>query len=90
MLQNYYRVDPSEQDHASKVLESAAKKICKDLFSNIRLQVTNCWLKNQGQPLGRFRDASEMYLTAEQYASVMALFKNCVVASHIMVVIMIY
>ncbi|WVZ50860.1 hypothetical protein U9M48_002071 [Paspalum notatum var. saurae] len=70
IIPNYYRVDPSEQDHASKVLESAAKKICKDLFSNIRLQVTNCWLKSQGQPLGRFRDASEMYLTAEQYASV--------------------
>ncbi|WVZ52147.1 hypothetical protein U9M48_003235 [Paspalum notatum var. saurae] len=67
---NYYRVDPSEQDHASKVLESAAKKICKDLFSNIRLQVTNCWHKSQGQPLGRFHDASEMYLTAKQYASV--------------------
>ncbi|WVZ85326.1 hypothetical protein U9M48_032267 [Paspalum notatum var. saurae] len=34
---NYYRVDPSDQDHANKVLESAAKKICKDLFSNLRL-----------------------------------------------------
>ncbi|WVZ52768.1 hypothetical protein U9M48_003793 [Paspalum notatum var. saurae] len=34
------------------------------------MQVTNCWLKSQGQPLGHFRDASEMYLTAKKYASV--------------------
>ncbi|WVZ64237.1 hypothetical protein U9M48_013790 [Paspalum notatum var. saurae] len=46
----YYCVDPSEQDHANKVPEN----------------VTNSWLKSQGQPLGRFRDASEMYLTAEK------------------------
>ncbi|WVZ62605.1 hypothetical protein U9M48_012336 [Paspalum notatum var. saurae] len=35
---NYYCVDPSQQDHADRVLNQAAKKICKDLFSNIRLQ----------------------------------------------------
>ncbi|WVZ96375.1 hypothetical protein U9M48_042026 [Paspalum notatum var. saurae] len=34
----YYYVNPSEQNHASKVLENAANKICKDLFSNLRIQ----------------------------------------------------
>ena len=82
-MQTYYRVDPSEEDHANKVFDGAAKKICKDLFSNLRLQVTNAWLRSQGQPLGRFRDASDMYLTAEQYGSVMILFDNCGVHSHI-------
>ncbi|WVZ50061.1 hypothetical protein U9M48_001355 [Paspalum notatum var. saurae] len=67
MLQNYYRVDPLQQDYADKVLNQAANKIYKDLFSNLGLQVTNAWLKAQGQPLGRFRDCSEMYLTAEEY-----------------------
>ena len=83
-------MNPSEQDYASKVLENAANKICKDLFSNLRIQVTNSWLKSQGQPVGCFRECSETYLTAEEYGSVMALFENCVVASHIMIVIMIY
>ncbi|WVZ54848.1 hypothetical protein U9M48_005592 [Paspalum notatum var. saurae] len=50
-----------------KVLDQTAMKICKDTFSNIRLQVTNAWLKSQGQPLGRFRDCLETYLTAEEY-----------------------
>ncbi|WVZ94547.1 hypothetical protein U9M48_040427 [Paspalum notatum var. saurae] len=34
----YYYVNLSEQDHASKVFENAASKICKDLFSNLRIQ----------------------------------------------------
>ncbi|WVZ96378.1 hypothetical protein U9M48_042026 [Paspalum notatum var. saurae] len=36
----YYYVNPSEQNHASKVLENAANKICKDLFSNLRIQIS--------------------------------------------------
>ena len=89
ILQNYYRVDPLQQDHADRVLNQVAKKICKDLFSNIQLQVTNAWFKAPGQQLGAFRDSSEIYLTAEQYGQVMA-FGNCVVALDIMIVIMIY
>ncbi|WVZ63727.1 hypothetical protein U9M48_013335 [Paspalum notatum var. saurae] len=63
----YYFVDPSKQDHTNKFLENAANKICKDLFSNLRIQIINSWLKSQVQPLGRFRDASETYPTAEEY-----------------------
>lgn len=83
MLQNYYRVDPIHQDHADRVLNQAAKKICKDLFSNIRLQVTNAWLKHQGRQLGGFRDSSDTYLTAEEYQSVMK-FRKYVVMSQIL------
>ena len=90
ILQNYYRVDPLQQDYADKVLNQAANKIYKDLFSNLRLQVTNAWFKSQGQPLGRFRDCSETYLTAEEYEQVMSLFGNCVVVSDIKIVITIY
>ncbi|WVZ50878.1 hypothetical protein U9M48_002087 [Paspalum notatum var. saurae] len=36
-LWNYFRVDPSQQDHADRVHDQAAKKICKDLFSNLWL-----------------------------------------------------
>ena len=78
MLQSYYRVDPMHQDYADRVLNQAAKKICKDLFSNIRLQVTNAWLKHQGQQLGAFRDSSDIYLTAEQYGQVMKFRKYVV------------
>ncbi|WVZ88270.1 hypothetical protein U9M48_034807 [Paspalum notatum var. saurae] len=35
----YFRVDPLEVDYAEKVLDQAAMKICKDTFSNIRLQI---------------------------------------------------
>ncbi|WVZ51547.1 hypothetical protein U9M48_002684 [Paspalum notatum var. saurae] len=33
-------------------------------------EVTNSWLKSQGQPVGHFRDASETYLTTEEYGSI--------------------
>ena len=77
-------------DYAEKVLDQATMNICKDAFSNLRLQVTNAWLKSPGQPLGCFRDCSETYLTAEEYEQVMSLFGNCVATSDIKIVIMIY
>lgn len=63
-------MDPSEQEYADGVLDQAAMKICSDIASNTRLQVTNAWLKAQGRQLGRFRDASEIYLTADQYEQI--------------------
>jgi len=59
-----------QQDYADRVLDQAARKICSDAFSNLRLQVPNAWLKAQGQRLGRFRDCSEIFLTAEQYEQI--------------------
>ncbi|WVZ96393.1 hypothetical protein U9M48_042038 [Paspalum notatum var. saurae] len=46
----YYYVNPSEQDHASKVLENAANKICKDLFSNLRIQISHPLFEDQPGP----------------------------------------
>ena len=35
--QRRYRVEPEAQEHADRVLEKNAKKVCKDAFSNARL-----------------------------------------------------
>jgi hypothetical protein len=76
MLQRHFRVDPSEETHADQVLNEAAMKICRDAFSNIRLQVTNNWVKRQGQPVGTFRENSDTFLTAEQYGEVILILEH--------------
>ncbi|WVZ83462.1 hypothetical protein U9M48_030607 [Paspalum notatum var. saurae] len=46
----YFRVDPSEVDYAEKVLDQAAKKICKDAFSNLRFQTEHPLFVDQPGP----------------------------------------
>ncbi|WVZ80127.1 hypothetical protein U9M48_027629 [Paspalum notatum var. saurae] len=47
------------------------------MYGSVQGLVTNSWLKSQGQPVGRFRDASETYLTAEEYGSIsLPLFED--------------
>jgi uncharacterized protein YkuJ len=41
-------VEPEAQEHADQVLEKNAKKVCKDAFSNARLQVVNAYMKRRG------------------------------------------
>jgi len=61
-------VDPALRDHADHVLEANAKKVCRDAFSNARLQVTDAFLKTvKGQAVRKFRDALDIYLTTEEY-----------------------
>ena len=61
-------MDPAPRDHADHVLEANTKKVCRDTFSNARLQVTNAFLKTvKRQAVTKFRDASDVYLTAEEY-----------------------
>jgi hypothetical protein len=43
--QRRYRVEPEAQKHADRVLEKNAKNVCKDAFSNARLQVVNTYMK---------------------------------------------
>ncbi|WVZ97071.1 hypothetical protein U9M48_042633 [Paspalum notatum var. saurae] len=50
--------------HNPGVVEKNEILLCKSL------RVTNSWLKSQGQPVGRFRDALETYRTAEEYGSI--------------------
>jgi hypothetical protein len=52
------------------VLEECAKKVCKDLFSNLRIQATNAYLKAHSVEVNHFKDHSSTFLTLEQYAEV--------------------
>lgn len=71
-LQLRYRLeDPAEQmDHARSVFEVNARKLVMQMLSNARSQVVNDYLKLHDHEVGSFRDASDTYLTEEQYAEV--------------------
>jgi hypothetical protein len=63
-------VNNDEKEHTDHVLEECAKKVCKDLFSNLRIHATNAYLKAYGIEVDHFKDHSSTFLTLEQYASV--------------------
>jgi hypothetical protein len=63
-------VNDDEKEHVNRVLEECAKKVCKDLFSNLRIQATNAYLKAHGVEVNHFEDHSSTFLTLEQYAEV--------------------
>jgi hypothetical protein len=52
--QRRYRVEPEAQEHADRVLERNTKKVCKDAFSNARLQVVNTHMKHRGHSINNF------------------------------------
>jgi hypothetical protein len=71
ILQKHYRVDPEDKEHADRVFEVCAKKVCRDAFSNARIQATNAFMKQVlGLPISNFREYSETYLTEEEYLKV--------------------
>jgi hypothetical protein len=51
-------------------LEKNAKKVCKDAFSNARLQVVNAYMKRRGHSINNFGQYSDVYLTVDQYMEV--------------------
>jgi hypothetical protein len=63
-------VEPEAQKHAYRVLEKNAKKVCRDAFSNARLQVVNAYMKRRGHSINNFRQYSDVYLTVDQYMEV--------------------
>jgi hypothetical protein len=63
-------VNDDEKEHADHVLEECAKKVCKDMTSNLRIHTTNAYLKVHGVVVNNFKDHSVTFLTVEQYASV--------------------
>jgi hypothetical protein len=63
-------VNDDEKEHANVVLEECAKKLCKDMFSNLRIKATNAYLKDHGVVVDHFKDHSSTFLNIEQYASV--------------------
>jgi hypothetical protein len=68
--QRHYRVKPESQEHADRVLEKNANKVCKDAFFNARLQVANVYMKRRGHSIKNFRQYLDVYLTVDQYMEV--------------------
>jgi hypothetical protein len=63
-------VNDDEKEHVDAVLEECAKKVCKDMFFNLRIQATNAYLKNHGVAVDHFKDHSSIFLIVEQYTEV--------------------
>jgi hypothetical protein len=63
-------VNDDEKEYVDVVVEEYAKKVCKDLFSNLRIQATNAYLKAHGVAVDHFKDHSSTFLTIEQYTSI--------------------
>jgi hypothetical protein len=63
-------VNDDEKEYADHVLEECAKKVCKDMTSNLRIHTTNAYLKAHNVVVNNFKDHSTTFLTIEQYASV--------------------
>jgi hypothetical protein len=63
-------VNDDEKEHVDVVLEKCAKKVCKDMFSNLRIHATNAYLKAHGVAVDDFKDHSSTLLTLEQYTLV--------------------
>jgi hypothetical protein len=63
-------VNDAKKENTDVVLEECAKKVCKDMFSNLRIQATNAYLKAHGVAVNHFKEHSTTFLTVEQYASV--------------------
>jgi hypothetical protein len=63
-------VNDAKKENTDVVLKECAKKVCKDMFSNLRIQATNAYLKAQGVAVNHFKEHSTTFLTVEQYASV--------------------
>jgi hypothetical protein len=62
-------VEPEAQEHVDRVLEKNAKKVCRDAFSNARVQVVNAYMK-RGHSINNFQQYSDVYLTVDQYMEV--------------------
>jgi hypothetical protein len=63
-------VNDDEKEHVDVILEECAKKVCKNMFSNLRIQATNAYLKAYSVTINHFKDNSSTFMTVEQYALV--------------------
>jgi hypothetical protein len=63
-------VNDDDKEHADCVLEECAKKVCKDMTSNQRIQATNAYQKAQKVPVNDFKRYSATFLTVDQFALV--------------------
>jgi hypothetical protein len=58
-------VNDDEKEHADYVLEVCAKKVRKDMTSNLRIHATNAYLKAHGVVINNFKDNLATFLTVE-------------------------
>jgi hypothetical protein len=58
-------MNDDEKEHTDVVLEECAKKVCKDMLSNLRIQATNAYLKAHDVAVDHFKDHSSTLLTIE-------------------------
>jgi hypothetical protein len=63
-------VNDDENEHADHVLKEYAKKVCKNMTSNLRIHATNAYLKAHDVVVNNFEDYSITFLIVEQYVSV--------------------
>jgi hypothetical protein len=63
-------VNDDEKEHTDHVLEGCAKKMCKDMISNLRIHATNAYLKAHGVQVNEFKEHPTTFLTVVQYALV--------------------
>jgi hypothetical protein len=63
-------VNDDEKEHMDHVLEECAKKVCKNMTSNLIIHTTNAYLKAHSVMVNNFKDHSDTFLTVEQYALV--------------------
>jgi hypothetical protein len=63
-------VNDDEKEHTNHVLEECAKKVGKDMTSNLRIQEINRYLKAHGVQVNNFKEHSATFLTVDQYALV--------------------
>jgi hypothetical protein len=63
-------VNDAKKENTDVVLKECAKKVCKDMFSNLRIQATNAYLKAHGVAVNHLKEHSTTFLTVEQYTSV--------------------
>jgi hypothetical protein len=70
ILQNHFRVDPGEKEFVDRVFEANAKKVVRDMMSNVRLQATNAFLKGQGVIVKEFWEYSSTLLITDKYTQV--------------------
>jgi hypothetical protein len=62
-----YRVEPDDKDRTYLLFEAIAKKVAKDMSSNVRIQAINAYLKSQGIIINDFWEHSSNFLTVYQY-----------------------
>jgi predicted RNA methylase len=77
-------VNDDEKEHTDVVLEECAKNVCKDMFSNLRIQATNAYLKAHVSHPGSRKHRTEASIrvprmfkshTWQQYDKQMKCFK---------------